>query len=346
MIPQVLDPPLPWADAGRLVAVGGRELSALTKVGQLAARSGSVAARAAQALETIAAIVPCDALSLSVWDPLASTHRDVAALGLSDEIRAYVGGDRILADRGYQYVRSRRVPHRWCDVPGANDCEFIADVLLPAGFTEGVTGCLFTQDGRYTGVLNLAMRRKEPATPEAMSLIVAIAEALAQLADLTRGVHDAAAALDPDLATALVDLDGRCELLPDRPDCPLLRTGAPVLAEAWRRAPREQGAQAFLWHEDETLWRVLVLRLGPDDRGGRPLLVAAAPTEVPLSLRELEVLTAMAGGWPNPVIAERLFISRHTVARHVEHILEKLGVGSRVEAAARAVRDGLILGRR
>jgi DNA-binding NarL/FixJ family response regulator len=58
------------------------------------------------------------------------------------------------------------------------------------------------------------------------------------------------------------------------------------------------------------------------------------------------VLSALAAGCPNPVIAEKLCISRHTVATHVEHILDKLGVGGRVEAAVRAMRDGLVLGGR
>jgi DNA-binding NarL/FixJ family response regulator len=43
----------------------------------------------------------------------------------------------------------------------------------------------------------------------------------------------------------------------------------------------------------------------------------------------------------NGQIAERLFISRKTAAVHVTHILDKLGVDNRVEAAMLASRAGL-----
>jgi DNA-binding CsgD family transcriptional regulator/tetratricopeptide (TPR) repeat protein len=60
-----------------------------------------------------------------------------------------------------------------------------------------------------------------------------------------------------------------------------------------------------------------------------------------LSVREVEVLKLVAAGMSNGDIAERLFISRKTAAVHVTHILDKLGVSNRVEAAMVAERAGL-----
>jgi class 3 adenylate cyclase len=60
-----------------------------------------------------------------------------------------------------------------------------------------------------------------------------------------------------------------------------------------------------------------------------------------LSTRELEVLTLLAEGRTNREIATTLFISEKTAGHHVSNILGKLGVRSRVEAAAMAVRIGL-----
>ncbi len=60
-----------------------------------------------------------------------------------------------------------------------------------------------------------------------------------------------------------------------------------------------------------------------------------------LTVREREVLGLVAEGYTNRRIAEALFISESTAGVHVSNILGKLGVSSRTEAAAIAVRLGL-----
>jgi len=58
-----------------------------------------------------------------------------------------------------------------------------------------------------------------------------------------------------------------------------------------------------------------------------------------LSERELEVLSLLAEGVTNRELAERLFISEATVKTHVRHVLEKLHLRNRAEAAAFATRQ-------
>ena len=60
-----------------------------------------------------------------------------------------------------------------------------------------------------------------------------------------------------------------------------------------------------------------------------------------LTAREVEVLKLVSAGRSNQEIADTLFISRKTASVHVSHILTKLGVRTRVEAAAAAHRLGL-----
>jgi DNA-binding NarL/FixJ family response regulator len=62
----------------------------------------------------------------------------------------------------------------------------------------------------------------------------------------------------------------------------------------------------------------------------------------PLSERELEILSLIARGASNKEIAGQLFIAEGTVKNHVTHILSKLGVRDRTQAAIKAKELGLL----
>ena len=68
----------------------------------------------------------------------------------------------------------------------------------------------------------------------------------------------------------------------------------------------------------------------------------ASDVDVPLTQRESEVLRQLAFGLTNKEIAQTLSISYETVKEHVQHILRKLGVTDRTQAAVWAVRKGLV----
>jgi DNA-binding NarL/FixJ family response regulator len=61
-----------------------------------------------------------------------------------------------------------------------------------------------------------------------------------------------------------------------------------------------------------------------------------------LSGREREVLGLLASGWSNRRIAEEHMLSLHTVRTHVQSILVKLGVHSKLEAVAFAYQHGMV----
>lgn len=85
----------------------------------------------------------------------------------------------------------------------------------------------------------------------------------------------------------------------------------------------------------------------------RPVLEGSSPAQVALdhhtrrvlaelTPREQEVLIAMARGWSNTEICERLFVSMPTVKTHVSHVLAKTNSRDRVQAVLFAFRTGLV----
>lgn len=67
-----------------------------------------------------------------------------------------------------------------------------------------------------------------------------------------------------------------------------------------------------------------------------------ADVDAPLTQRENEVLRQVAMGLTNKEIANSLGISYETVKEHVQHVLRKIGVSDRTQAAVWAVRKGLV----
>jgi non-specific serine/threonine protein kinase len=62
---------------------------------------------------------------------------------------------------------------------------------------------------------------------------------------------------------------------------------------------------------------------------------------MPLTPREREIAALIAQGMTNREIAAELFIGERTVDTHVEHILDKLGMRSRIQVATWAAENGL-----
>jgi two-component system, NarL family, nitrate/nitrite response regulator NarL len=116
-----------------------------------------------------------------------------------------------------------------------------------------------------------------------------------------------------------------------------------IMCSAERTAPADRVAGLLVGADDyivkppdpgELIARVrrLLARSAPVGGGGARGLTA----------RELEVLSLLVDGLDQHDIAQRLVISEKTVAKHLEHVLAKLGVRSRAQAVALAVRDRLV----
>ncbi len=114
---------------------------------------------------------------------------------------------------------------------------------------------------------------------------------------------------------------------------PARRLGEPAVARLWAEGLALSGEAAV----------TLALDAPPEEAGGSrgPAAVTAAagyqvatPPPGTLTVREREVAALVAGGLSNKAIAEELFISPATAARHVANILAKLGFSSRTQIAA------------
>jgi DNA-binding NarL/FixJ family response regulator len=113
----------------------------------------------------------------------------------------------------------------------------------------------------------------------------------------------------------------------------LLKTLAPVqMVEALRQVLR-----GVRWIQPE-----LTQQLYAEFAQGPPAAASASEDEADLTPRQLEVLRLVAQGLRNAEIAERLTISEQTVKTHVAHLLEKLGVASRLQAARYAISRRLV----
>jgi class 3 adenylate cyclase len=117
------------------------------------------------------------------------------------------------------------------------------------------------------------------------------------------------------------------------------REAATDLLRAAHQTSLELGAEP-LRREVEALARRARIGLEPGPEADSANEQPTAPRALGLSTRELEVIDLVAEGRTNRQVAEELFISEKTAGHHVSSILSKLGVSSRVEAAAAAIRAG------
>ena len=98
------------------------------------------------------------------------------------------------------------------------------------------------------------------------------------------------------------------------------------------RVIREAAAGRSAWDAEE-LRRV---------SGALAIEQACKGLEVPLTQRESEVLRQLAYGLTNKEIAQALHISYETIKEHVQHVLHKIGVSDRTQAAVWVVRNNLV----
>jgi DNA-binding CsgD family transcriptional regulator len=296
---------------------------------------------AGEVLELFETIVPYAAASISAWNPLTGRHETLANRGYPEAVQRHLDGWFVDNDEVFQLMRTVDPrPLRWRDMPFDYRALYSArEVFMPVGFDEGVTTCLYTADGRYTGSFHVSCDDRNHPSDAAMEALRALQVTLAGLADGLRTPGWLAASLQPHDNAALVTPRGDLVALPGRPGGRHLVAGGMLVTTIAAVLSAGSANDRFLWQDPDGGWHRVQLHALADG-----VLVTESLCERPLDLtaRELDVLGRMAAGRSNPEIAEDLTIAVKTAAKHVEHVLEKLDCESRSGAAARAVQEGLI----
>jgi DNA-binding CsgD family transcriptional regulator len=274
-------------------------------------------------------------------------HTTLASHGYQEPLLDHLGGEKFEGEVTDLGMHESLRPMRMRDLPGdPGDLATVAEVLLPAGFREGLSMCLVTRAGSYAGLLNLSTDDPRYPADRACEAIAALNETLANVVDSTQRVRTLASLLDPGIPAIGLARDGTPVELAGADRGDVLDEGSPLLDVLAAQVPEDGHERRFLWPDGRNGWYRVRIVPCLDEAGGRSLslvTVRACAHVLGLTRREIEVLTLLAGGSSNHAIAGLLHVSHRTVATHVEHILEKLDVSTRAAAAGRAMREALVL---
>jgi ATP/maltotriose-dependent transcriptional regulator MalT len=219
------------------------------------------------------------------------------------------------------------------------------------------------QTDAAAAALRRALDERDDNWGKRSELLAAYVEVLLAKGDVTRAnaaaseLMDIAGSIDSVFLRALADrADASVQLAEGRPSAAVAG-----LRRSWRSwqeldAPYEAArvrvllgeACGALGDEHSALMEIDAARWVFERLGARCDLVKlhASPAQSSpadeLTAREVEVLSLIASGETNKQIASRLVISEHTVARHVQNMLQKLGCSSRASLAVFAVEHRLV----
>lgn len=323
-------------------------MDAVGRIAAVAAGQESAQIRAEYVLEELSELIPYAAADFTAVDPISGEYVQLARRGYSDETIASLRDARFIDTIDLLNLPSSGKPLRMKDVPGDPlDTWIIGEVLVPAGYREGLTMCLRTNDGRVTGVINLSTETKDHPSELARDSIGYLCRALGSVADITQSTKWLEQVAGEGKSAVGLDEHGEAVAFSGVSHPELFHPGSELLKAA-QELVRQKICGAFIWPADskgEGWLRVSVIPVSGRHHDLAAVVTLDTADVRQLSLRELEVLTLAAQGLSNREIASILFISDRTVQTHIEHTLVKLAAPNRAAAAATAAQRGLLLGR-
>lgn len=319
--------------------LGYRQVETAAWMGMLT-RERDNAAACAKALQLLTEFLPTDAVTVIAYDPFTGTHFKLAGINCPDRVARLLSVEFVNSP-WYRDLLTEPLPPTASSETGRSyrNGWFFQECVKAAGLRDAMGGALRSH-GRYVGMVHLTTEQAGAYTTEARQLLASLLPPLAALADSrSSAVQDL-----PDDAAAVLISRGRFVDLPGR-DRPVM-----IADDGFRRLIEEFAETGgdrlrLMWPAGQDWYRV---ELSHHQTAGGPTgqatVVRAQPAQLPyaLSRRELEVLTRATMGQTNQAIADELFLSLRTVHSHIQHVLRKTGTASRAEAAALAIRAGLL----
>ncbi|WP_043723874.1 response regulator transcription factor [Nocardia asiatica] len=279
-----------------------------------------------------------DTVALTQFNPVTGRHETVINLEYPKAVLHHLNTWFVEHDEVYRYMRTvDRTPLRWKDMPFRYESMFSAEhVFRPSGFNEGVTSCLYNQEGRYTGALHISTTDRNQPPDEAMQLLSASQTLLGTLIDWW-ATSDTPSTEDQNAFRVVVDPARKLWFQPSSASAePTKELLDEAISVSLPRSLKSIPNHAYLHWQDSTF----AVR---SCRRGNHIVLDVRAEDVParLTARELDVSTLLIEGLTNAQIAEILCISTKTASRHVENIMAKLGVSTRTTAAVRCAEVGL-----
>jgi DNA-binding CsgD family transcriptional regulator len=324
--------------------LGEPALRTVAKIAAVGASGARVQERVQLILDELRTVVPYQAVMLAGRDPVSGRTRRVVQSGYPARLSEYMIGEGFRTEMTEPFARSMPGwPVRECDLPmDPMSLRSIAEHLRPAGYPEGLLMTLTADDDRDVGFLIMSVDdARTPPSDEAITSIGHVAALLGNLVDPLGDARRLASVLGEEQTAVAILPNGTTEPLQGAAPPELLDRGSRLRLAADRLARGRSADTPFTWLDDEGAWyRCRLLRCRD---GILVLTMTGCEQRHRLTRRELEVLTHLAAGSTNDEIAAELVVTTRTVRAHVERVMEKLAVGSRSGAVARAIREGLLI---
>jgi DNA-binding CsgD family transcriptional regulator len=319
----------------------------VAEVMEIAASTVPLLERAQGLMERLDRWLPVEATWLALSDPESNVYATVGSTGLDRSVLDFLDRPAVAQEIQLTEINRMRPPVSLAELPiAADELPTWAECLLPAGFREGLGVPLVEPGGPYLGMLTLLFSRRETPTASLRDRLTELSPLIARGVSPMRSLLTTARIVQGAKAGAVLHRDGTTYTLGGLDGHALLAADSPVVAIARASLLAGQVYRSFMWPEHDDPGTAGHARVAVPGATDVPAFVLGTLLLIPevhsrgLTPRELEVLGLLIEGRSNQQIARHLAITARTVAAHMEHILGKLEVLTRTQAAVRAEREG------